>query len=816
MGDAQWVEPWRTDLEKLVDTAGETLAVAMRHHQSGRLQDAERLYRQILAEQPRHADALHLLGVIALQVGRHQVASELIQRAIAISPNAAPYHCNLGAAYQALRQLDDAVVCFRTAVELQPEFPQAQSNLGSVLLQLGQTTEASSALRTALELNPADVEALLNLGVACKEQGDLQEAVSCYQRVIELKPDYAEAYCNLGNAQKLSGHLAEALAAFERALQLKPDYPEAHLGRGASLHGQGRLLAAISCYQQVLGLKPDYAEAHWNLGNALREAGQLAEAVAALQRGVELQPSDSMLQLHLGMALKQSGCLAEAQGVFEGIIQREPGLAEAHGNLGVVLQEQGKFDEAIASYSRALELKADFDEALAQQVYQKFQICDWEGVDDQAARVVNAAIQPDSRISPFLVLNLSSSAAEQLAVAQQWAERIQETCRAAPFAFNPSRKSRLTIGYLSGDFRDHPVANLAVELFERHDRSRFVVNAYSFGPDDGTPIRDRLKQAFDQFVEVGSLSYQQIAEKIHTDGVDILIDMMGYTRSARSQIMALRPAPIQVNYLGYPGTMGAEFIDYVVVDDFVVPSDQQQHFAERLVHLPGTFFVNDSQRPFGEEPTRGKAGLPEDGFVFCCFNQARKIRPQVYDVWMRLLSRVSGSVLWLPKPNRFALANLVKETRSRGIDPQRVIFAEKTPTLAEHLARLRCADLFLDTWPYNAHATASDALSAGCPLVTFAGETFVSRVAGSLLRVLGLSELVAASPERYEQLAFELACDTGRRTAVREKLAAANATSRLYSGAQLARHLEAAYTRMWEIRLDGGRPQPITITTETS
>jgi protein O-GlcNAc transferase len=788
------------------------LASAIRHHQSGQLQMAERLYRQILEEEPRHADALHLLGVIALQMGQHDSAIDLIRRAIAIDANAAPFHCNLGAAYQAIQRLEDAAPCFQRATELNAEFSQAHSNLGSVLVRLGRVDEAVTALERALELNPGDVEARLNLGVAFKERGRSKDAVATYQQVIKLKPDYAEAYSNLGNAQKSCGDLPAAIDAFQHAIRLKPEYPEAHLGLGASLNGCGQLPEAIACYERVIELKPNYAEAYGNLGNALREQGRLGEAITSLQKAVELKPAELETQLNLGMALKQHGRFTEAETVYRQILQQDPDYPEVHGNLGLVLQEQGRFDDAIECYRRALELKPDFHEARAQLVYQQLHICEWADVVESASRVVEVALQADSRISPFLVLNLGSSSEEQFVAARQWATSIQRSSQSGRFKHGPHDKSRLTLGYLSADFRDHPVANLAAELFEQHDRSRFAVHGYSFGPDDGSSIRGRLVNAFDTFRDVSTLSHQQTAECIHADGVDILIDMMGYTRLARTQVLAMRPAPIQVNYLGYPGTMGAEFIDYIVVDDFVVPADRQEHFSERLVHLPGSYLVNDSRRVVETKtPSRHEFDLPAEGFVFCCFNQSRKIWPQVYDVWMRLLTQVPNSVLWLPEPNRFAVSNLERETGARGVDPVRVIFAPKVPSMEEHLLRIGCADLFLDTWPYNAHATASDALSVGCPVLTYAGDSFVGRVAGSLLRAIGMSELITESPEEYADLAVALARDGARLAAVRDKLRVQRDSSGFLDGAQFARNLELAIEQMWTIYCRGGPPQPIRV-----
>ncbi|HEV3138599.1 MAG TPA: hypothetical protein VGZ26_11860, partial [Pirellulales bacterium] len=369
------------------------------------------------------------------------------------------------------------------------------------------------------------------------------------------------------------------------------------------------------------------------------------------------------------------------------------------------------------------------------------------------------------------------------------------------------RNSKITVGYVSADFHSHATAQLTAELFEKHDRGHFSIIGYSFGPNDSSPMRRRLVNAFDRFVDLKNTAYQEAAELIAADGVQIAVDLKGQTMDSRQEIFSFRPAPIQVSYLGYPSTMGAPFIDYILVDDFVVPSDQQPFYTEKLVHLPGCYQVNDSQREIASHtPSRAECGLPEQGFVFCCFNNNYKITPAVFGVWMKLLQAVPGSVLWLLEGNRFAPANLRREALARGVAAERLVFAPRLP-LAEHLARHRVADLFVDTIPYNAHTTASEALWAGCPLLTIAGETFASRVAGSLLRAVGLPELITTCLDEYEQLALRLATDPKQLADLRARLQTNKSTSALFDGGQFARNLEKAYVAMLEIYASGEKPR---------
>jgi predicted O-linked N-acetylglucosamine transferase (SPINDLY family) len=408
-----------------------------------------------------------------------------------------------------------------------------------------------------------------------------------------------------------------------------------------------------------------------------------------------------------------------------------------------------------------------------------------------------------------------TTAQQQLRSARQWADRqpkaAVELARKIPLDRPPDVGVKLTIGYLSADFNAHATAYLIAELFEKHDHNQFTICGYSFGPDDGSPMRRRLANAFDRFVDVEDASFLEAAERIAADGVDILVDLKGYTKDARTQILAWRPAPIQVSYLGYPGTMGVPFMDYILVDDFVVPVEQQPFFSEKLVHLPGCYQVNDSRREIAPNtPSRAECGLPEQGFVFCDFNNSYMITPEMFTVWMELLKAVPGSVLWLLESNRFAPANLRHEAEARQVAAERLIFAPQMP-LPEHLARHRLADLFLDTFPVNAHTTASDALWAGCPMLTMAGDTFVSRVAGSLLRTIGLPELVTNSLDEYQAMALRLTRDAGLLAGLRARLEANRKTSRLFDAGRFARGIEEAYRTMWEIYASGQPPRPFTV-----
>ena len=954
-----------------MSTVPELLAVAVEHHQSGRLPDAERIYRQVLAVDPQQVDALHLLGVVAHQVKRHDIAAEIIQKAIALNPHEADFYNSLGNALKGLGRMDEArachekalalrpqlweghcnlgnlrllqrdfagaVACFREALrhnpnhagmwldlanalraqenwseavaclfrvlqlqapttavllslsealtkqgklkealaaldqamELEPDNMQALIRRGNLLRRLGDLDAAVVSLRLAVDLAPTDSAALFGLGKVLSAQGKLDDSIACHRRVVELFPQAAPAHHALAMALMKAGHRDEALASLRQTTMLDPENSHAHNSLGNHYLEKGDRKAAAACYRRVLEIDPNCSGAHNNLGNVLLLQWDLVAAEASFRRALELNPRMVTAMHNLGSALVLLGRPQQAVEVLRQAVEIDPACGVAHNKLGNALGAVGDQEAAIACYRRALELdpkdgcvlndlgnalflKGRMDEAIdcfrrlltldptqIQAINTLLLLflssCDWRDVDGltrnllAAANIASGEQANDSldqtvpSVTLFYLPELTSPAVH-LKCAQRRANLISqsvELLRAEmpesemPAPVRPSQSSKkrrpLRIGYLSVDFRQHAVASLVAELFEQHDRQRFRVHGYSYGPDDGGSLRRRLRQGVDEFIDIRTLSPLDAARRIREDQIDILVDLTGYTRDTRTEILALRPAPIQVNYLGFPGTMGASFMDYIVVDEFVVPASQQQHFSEKLVHLPGCYQANDSHREVDPRtPTRQECGLPPSGFVFCSFNNPFKITPAMFTVWMNLLKAVPHSVLWLYAGNRFVVDNLCREAASRGVDPSRLVFAP--PMLAaQHMARHRLADLFLDTFPYTAHTTASDALWMGCPLVTLTGETFATRVAGSLLSTMGLPELITSTLEDYSATALRLAREPKLLGDLKARLFANRRTSPLFDAKLFARNLERAYVTMWETYAAGKLPAPIRI-----
>ncbi len=653
-------------------------------------------------------------------------------------------------------------------------------------------------------------EALTEAAALC-EQGALIEAERLSAAVLGAQPGNFTALCILATAQARGGRHVEALSSWDRALAIHGEHPQALHGRAAILQELRRFDEAILSYDKALAVAPGLAETHFNRGVVLHEVRRFDEALASYDRALAIRPRHAATLNNRGNTLHALQRFAEALASYDRALEIEPQRAGSLNNRGLALQELHRFQEATASFEAALVLNPGHTHAFGGLADCALKLCDWSRREEFSAQLHRQLTQTGSVVYPFVLLGYSDDAALHLKGARRF---IQDRIGAMPPPlWNGAvwRNDRIRLAYVSGDFRGHPVAHLIAELFELHDRSRFDVAGVSLGPDDGGDMRARIINGLDRFDDVRTTPDRDVARLLHERRTDIVIDLSGYTGGCRPEILAWRPAPIAVNYLGYPGTMGVDFIDYIIADPTVLPFDRQPCYAEKIVHLPDCYQANDRRRAIAAvAPTREAAGLPERGFVFCCFNGAWKISPSVFDVWMRLLKGVEGSVLWLLHDLKEAEANLRREAAVRGVDPGRLVFAGRmAPDV--HLARHRLADLFLDTLPYNAHTTASDALWAGLPVVTCRGESFAGRVAASLLDAAGLAELVTGSLGDYEALAMRLATDPSRLAAVKARLACSRPDCRLFDSVRFCRHIEAAYASMWERWQRGQSPESFSI-----
>ncbi|MEH2514298.1 protein O-GlcNAc transferase [Nitrobacteraceae bacterium AZCC 1564] len=781
-------------------------------HQQGRLRDAEALYKQVLKSDPNYFDALHLLGVLSLQTNRAERGIELIQKALALDPAAVSAIGNLGAGFYDLDRFEEALDCFDKVIALRPRDAGAHCNRGNALNGLKRFDDALAAYDTAITIEPRLTEAHVSRGNTLSDLERFADAVAAYDIAIKLEGRAVDALSNRGNALARLDRYEEALASYDKATAIAPSYADAHYNRAKTLRHLGRLEEALASYDKAIAAKPDFRAAHFNRGGLLNDLGRFREAVASYDTVIHLNARDAEAYIERGRTLSRAGLQEDAIKSFDRALKLDPKNVDALVSRGSVLVGLRRFDEADETYSAALAIDRDHDFLFGNWLSTKLYKCDWTDWDARIAELESRLKGGQKASAPFNLFALLDDPDLQRRAAEAFtAARVTQN-RGLPAILTHPRHDVIRIGYFSADFRIHPVSLLCAELFERHTRSQFQVMAFSFGHDTQDPMRRRLEAAFDKFIDVGHKTDLAIASLARDLEIDIAIDLMGMTQSSRPGIFAARAAPIQINYLGYPGTVGADYIDYLIADRVTVPVSHRAYYREKIVALPGSFMPQDTKRAISDKLfTRSALGLPETGFVFCCFNASYKFNPRVFDCWMTILRNTPGSVLWLAETNSMAIANLKSEAAARDVDPSRLVSAGRTESLEEHLARYRAADLFLDTWPYNAHATASDALWAGVPVLTLAGETFPARVGASLVNAIGLGELSETTDAAYIASATALAAHPDKLAAVKHKLSLNRTSGQLFDMSSYVKHIEEAYRAMYDKHLAGAEPEHIRI-----
>ncbi len=730
----------------------DAMSAAVEHHQAGRLDEAVEIYNWILDHQPDNEFVLHLMGIASAQGGDPKTAVGLIKKAIGKNPGIAAFHVNLGNFLGQIGSLDEAAAAQRRALAIEPDNIQAHNNLGIVLRRQGKLDEAADCYRRALMVEPDDAELHFNLGNVHRAQESGSEAIGCYRRAVELRPGYGDAWNNMGLTQQTLGHWDDAVDSYHQALAVKPEHVDALNNLGTALQAMGNFEDAMKAYERVRSIAPDYANAYFNMGS------------------IQLEFDDP--------------------------------------------------EGAAASFEKVLELDPDNPDAFANLFDVHESVCDWRDQDSAFQRLValteqQIAAGTKTSMNPFKALARPLQPSMQLALARTWsaeiARRMEAPRKALAYSFQDRRHDRLRIGYLSNDLGYQPMTDLIQGLPGLHDRNQFEIFSYSFHEDDGSTYRKRIEAECEHFIDIMTMSHGESAQRIFDDEIDVLVDLKGFTQNTRLEILALRPAPVQVSYIGFPGTTGAGFLDYVLTDEIVTPWDMAPHYSEKLALLPDCYLMTDDGQVIPEPHlTRAECGLPEDAFVFCCFNAPYKIEPGIFDVWMRILSQVPNSVLWLFQGHPLGAANLKREAEARGIAGDRLVFAGKMAK-EDHLARHGCADLFLDTFYYNAHTTAVDALWMGLPVLTFPGEHFVSRVSASLLRAIAMPEMIMASLDDYERHAVHLATHSRDLRELGDKLVANRRTQPLFDSPGITRNLERAYQGMWDIYQAGDSPRSFAV-----
>jgi predicted O-linked N-acetylglucosamine transferase (SPINDLY family) len=780
----------------------------------GRLDAALGCYDKALALAPGHAFALIKRANVLQGLRRFAEAVDSYDRALALKSDASEAWNNRGVALAQLDRFAEAVASYDRALALKPDDAEILDNRGVTLAKLDRLDEAVASYDRAIALAPDCAATYNNRSVSLCRLGRFSEAIASSDRAIALQPANAEAFSNRGNALAELKRYEDALASYERAIALKPDHAEALYNRGNTLYALKRFDDALASYDRAIGLRLDHADAFNNRGNALRESKRFDEALASYERAIGRDPEHAEYHNNRAIALAALKRHGEALASYDRAIALKPDYADAWNNRGFALRDARQPDAAVASFAQALALEPDLAYLKGTHLHAKMHVCDWTQFNEACADIRTAIADMRRVALPFQLLATPASAEEQLQCARMFAGDKLGACPAPLWRGERYAHRRIRVAYLSSDLRDHPVAALTAGLFARHDRTRFETFAISF-KSDASDLRARLRPLFDRFIDAERMSDAEVARLMRELEIDIAVDLNGSTEGMRPGVLVQRPAPVQVNYLGYAGTLGRSTWDYIVADRFVIPEDSRAYYAENVVYLSDCFMANDDGRGISPRvPSRAEAGLPERGFVFCCFNNSYKITPAIFDVWMRLLGAVEGSVLWLSAAHASAVANLRREAAQRGVVGDRLVFAPRLPRNEDHLARLRLADLFVDTLYFNAHTTAADALWAGVPVLTCPGATYASRVAGSLLAAVGLPELITRSLADYEALALRLARDPGHLAALRHRLAHNRDTFPLFDTRRFTRNIEAAYATMWERTQRGEPPQSFAVVDE--
>uniref|UniRef100_A0A804PIZ4 protein O-GlcNAc transferase n=1 Tax=Zea mays TaxID=4577 RepID=A0A804PIZ4_MAIZE len=825
------------------------LALAHQNYRSGKYREALEHGNVVYEKNPRRTDNLLLLGAIYYQIRNYDMCIAKNEEALAIDPHFAECYGNMANAWKEKGDIDLAIRYYLTAIQLRPNFCDAWSNLASAYTRKGRLNEAAQCCRQALAINPRLVDAHSNLGNLMKAQGfiqeagDLDKALMYYKEAVKLKPSFADAYLNQGNVYKALGMPQDAIMCYQRALQARPDYAMAYGNLATIYYEQGQLDMAIRCYNQAIVYDPQFIEAYNNMGNALKDAGRVeeaincyrgnyADAITCYTEVLRIDPTAADALVNRGNTFKEIGRVNEAIQDYVQAATIRPNMPEAHANLASAYKDSGHVETAIISYKQALRLRPDFPEATCNLLHTLQCVCDWENrdgmfrdVEEIIRRQIKMSVLPSVQpfhaiaypIDPLLALEISRKYAAHCSL-------IASRFGLPPFVHPPpvpvkaeGKHCRLKVGYVSSDFGNHPLSHLMGSVFGMHDRANIEVFCYALSQNDGTEWRQRIQSEAEHFVDVSAMTSDNIAKLINQDKIQILINLNGYTKGARNEIFAMQPAPIQVSYMGFPGTTGAAYIDYLVTDEFVSPSSYAHIYSEKLVHLPHCYFVNDYKQKNRDCLTpvcphkRSDYGLPEDKFIFACFNQLYKMDPEIFDTWCNILKRVPNSALWLLRFPAAGETRVRAYAAARGVRSDQIVFTD-VAMKNEHIRRSALADLFLDTPLCNAHTTGTDILWAGLPMITLPLEKMATRVAGSLCVATGLGEeMIVSSMKKYEDRAVELALNPVKLQALTNKLKEVRMTCPLFDTARWVRNLERAYYKMWNLYCSSRHPEPFKV-----
>jgi protein O-GlcNAc transferase len=811
------VQPYQRDMSKQSLTM-DYFQKAFEYQRDGKFDEARKWFHKALEKSPNHPDARLHLGILEVDAGKPDVAIKMIQQAIALEGGRWEYYEILGNAFTIKRSLTKAIACYENAIRKAPGAASAYINLFKVLQTKGMSQKAEKILRRLLSVMPYCIDAYMLLGEMYVNRMQLEKAQAILEEAVRIKPESADCHFNLAVVcQRLQDH-KKALFEYKKVLEIEPDLADAHNNLGLIYKSCQQYKKAIHHFRIAFEKAPLKWESYNNLGNVYLDLGELENALGYYRKALQIEPENKRVILNTGNVYLKMAEYKTAIGYYKKALLIDQNDASVHYHMGLAYQNIKEPEKAVASFGRAIRHNPGNIKAKCFLYHQLQHVCQWEKLDllgkeiDAATQAAIVNGQTPAEV-PFLNLMRKAEPQFNLSVARAHSKKISRKVAVyrPGFIFAGKRKRKITIGYLSNRFRNAASAHLTLSLYGCHDRNDFNINCYSYGIDDGSMYRKKIAEECDKFVDIKDIGHLDAAKRIFEDRVDILVDMKGFTRSNRLELCALRPAPVQVSYLGFTGTTGADFMDYIVTDELVTPEAEASCYTERFIYMPYSYMIQDCCKKISKtKPSRTEFGLPENGFVFCNFNLPYKIDKEIFDKWMKILRSVPDSVLWLLDGNQFYKKNLVAEAEKRGIQGKRLIFTQLLP-IDKHLARHQLADLLLDTATVNGHTTTSDALWAGVPVVTIKGNHFMSRVSASLLNAIDLPELITSTGDEYVYLAIRIASNRKEFKAIRDKLVRNRRIKPLFDTKRFVRGLEQGYRMIWDRYLSGEEPDNITI-----
>ena len=693
-------------------------------------------------------------------------------------------------------KIQDAIRLYLKILENKKNDSQLLFLLGTAYIQIGNTNLGIEQLKKSIFLKPENLFAHSNLGNAFKDLKRYEDAIASYNKAIEIDINYAEIHNNKGNALKSLERYDEAIESYDKAIKIKSDYAFAYNNKGNALKNLERYDEAIESYDKAIKINPNYIEAHHNKGNILKDLKRFDESISSYDKAIEINPDYYFSFNNRGIIFQHLNHFEKALASYDKAIEINPDYPETYNNKGNILKELKRYDEALTCYEKAIKLKSDFDYMLGKVLNINMFLCNWIEFDSLIKEINNTIVKKSKVIEPFTFLGLIDNPVFLKLSSEKYIKNNFKKDLEIQSLAKYTNHKKPRIGYFSADFHNHATLHLMMDIFKNHNKSNFDFYGFSFGPQNNDIWNSEVKNYFLKFEDVSNISDKEVAYLSRKLEIDIAIDLKGLTSNSRSGIFSYRAAPIQINYLGYPGTTGADYMDYIIADEVIIPKESSNNYTEKILYLPDCYQPNIKKREISKKSfKRSDFGLPENSFIYCCFNSNYKITPHIFNIWMNILKAVPNSVLWIYKTNETASKNLIKESKAKGVDPKRIIFASYLPN-DEHLKRISFADLFLDTFPCNAHTTASDAVRMCVPIVTLIGKSFASRIASSILNCLDMKELITRDEKEYQNLAIDLARHPKKINEIKDRLNDAISSSPLFDSSKFTKHLENIYLQL--------------------